>query len=67
MSQTKRLKAVVGLGGIVFGVVRSVSELRAARGKKDTLALLNALVNLLSAGTGAALVLRSLRKDGEDE
>jgi len=62
----KKLKAAVGLAGIVFGVVRSVSELRAAKGKKDGLALLNAIVNLLSAGTGAALLVRSLRKDGEE-
>ena len=63
----KKLKGVVGLAGIVFGVVRSVSELRAARGKNDVLAVLNAVANLLSAGTGAAMLVRSLRKDGEQE
>ena len=63
----KKLKGVIGLAGIVFGVVRSVSELRAARGKKDLLAVLNAVTGLLSAGTGAAMLVRSLREDGDDE
>ena len=63
----KKLKGLIGLAGIVFGVTRSVSELRAARGKNDVLAVLNAIANLLSAGTGAAMLVRSLRKDGEAE
>ncbi|HEX3791197.1 MAG TPA: hypothetical protein VHW44_25270 [Pseudonocardiaceae bacterium] len=67
MSQAKKVRGVIGLAGIAFGVIRAVTELRTARGKKDALAVFNAVANILAACTGAALVVRSLRKDGEPE
>jgi hypothetical protein len=61
MSQKSKARGIIGLVGIAFGVVRAVADLRTARGKKDNLALLNAVTSILSAITGAALVVRDLR------
>ncbi|HWC78917.1 MAG TPA: hypothetical protein VG756_03040 [Pseudonocardiaceae bacterium] len=66
MSQAKKVRSVIGLAGIAFGIFRAVSELRTAKGKKDNLALINAVTSILSALTGAALVVRELRS-GEEE
>ncbi|HEX3590926.1 MAG TPA: hypothetical protein VHV74_14940 [Pseudonocardiaceae bacterium] len=62
----KRSKGVLGLVGLAFGAFGAIRELRAARGKQDKLALANAVVNVLSVVTGAALVIRGIRKEGED-
>ena len=44
----------------------AVRELRAAKGKRDGLALANAVVNILAVLTGSALVIRSLRKEDDE-
>jgi hypothetical protein len=55
----------VGLVGLGFGALGAVRELKAAKGKRDALALLNAVFNFAAMLTGGALVIRSLRKDGD--
>jgi hypothetical protein len=61
----KRIRSAVGLVGLGFGALGAVRELQAARGKRDGLALLNAVFNFAAVLTGGALVIRSLRKDGD--
>ena len=68
MSQMKKVRAVAGLVGLGFGAVGAVKELREARGKRDYLALANAIISILGVFTGGALVIRGLRKeDGDSE
>ena len=62
----KRLRAIAGLIGLGFGAAGAIKELREARGKRDYLALANAIVNIIGVFTGGALVIRGLRK-GDDE
>jgi hypothetical protein len=64
----QRIRSVAGLVGLAFGALGAVRELRAARRKRDTLALANAVASGLAVLTGGALLIRSMReKDGEDQ
>jgi hypothetical protein len=60
-----KTRGLFGLVGAVTAATSAVSGLRAAREDNDKLALLNALASILVAITGAALAVRSLRKDGK--
>ncbi|HKN98081.1 MAG TPA: hypothetical protein VJX10_13250 [Pseudonocardiaceae bacterium] len=62
----KRTRDVFGLLGLAFGAVGAIRQLREARGKKDRLALANAVVNVVAVITGGALAIRSMRKGGEE-
>jgi hypothetical protein len=66
MSSVKKVRAVAGLVGLGFGAMGAVKELREAKGKRDYLALANAIVNIIAVITGGALAIRGLRK-GEDD
>ncbi|MFS8103202.1 hypothetical protein LFM09_39345 [Lentzea alba] len=59
----KKARGFLGLFGAVMGAVGAVSGLKAAREKKDKLALANAVASIAVAITGAALAVRALRKD----
>jgi hypothetical protein len=65
VSAMKQTRGVVGLVGLAFGALGAVRELREAKGKQDRLALVNAVVNVIAVLTGGALVIRSMRKDGD--
>jgi hypothetical protein len=65
MSALKQVRGVLGLVGLAFGALGAVRELRAAKGKKDRLALANAGFNFAAVLTGGALLIRSMRKDGD--
>ena len=52
----------LGLVGLGFGAVGAVKELREAKGKRDYLALANAIVSIVGVITGGALAIRGLRK-----
>ena len=67
MSSVKKVRAVAGLVGLGFGAMGAVKELREARGKRDYLALANAIVNILAVITGGALAIRGLRKEDDAE
>lgn len=67
MSAVKQTRDVIGIVGVVIGAVGAVRELREAQGKGDRLALVNAIVKTLAVATGAALLIRGMRrKDGDD-
>jgi len=66
MSTVKRARGVFGLVGAVVGAAGAVSDLRAAKGKRDRLGLVNALANIAVVITGAALAVRSLRGKGDE-
>ncbi|GAB2819762.1 hypothetical protein [Lentzea nigeriaca] len=59
----KKARSLFGLAGAVAGAVGAFSGLKAAREKKDKLALANAIAGIAVAITGAALAVRALRKD----
>ena len=65
MSSVKKVRAAAGLVGLVFGAVGAVKELREAKGKRDYLALANAIVNIIAVFTGGALVIRGLRTEDD--
>ena len=67
MSTVKKVRGVAGLIGLGFGAAGAVKELREAKGKRDMLALANAIVNILAVLTGGALVIRGLRKGDDAE
>jgi uncharacterized membrane protein len=67
MSSMKQVRAVAGLVGLGFGAVGAVKELREAKGKRDYLALANAIVNIIAVITGGALAIRGLRKGDDAE
>ncbi|HEX4723006.1 MAG TPA: hypothetical protein VH333_10860 [Pseudonocardiaceae bacterium] len=66
-SSKKKVRGVLGLVGLVFGALGAVRELKAASGNRDSLALVNAVLNFAAVLTGAALAVRALRKDGDEE
>jgi hypothetical protein len=59
----KKARGLLGLAGAVAGAVGAFSGFKAARAKKDKLALANAIASIAVAVTGAALAVRALRKD----
>jgi hypothetical protein len=67
MSTSKNVRGVVGLVGHGINAVRAVKDLREANGKRDYLALANAIATILAVLTGGALVVRDLRKGEEAE
>ena len=67
MSSMKKVRAVAGLVGLGFGAAGAVKELREAKGKRDYLALANAVISILGVLTGGALVVRGLRKGDDAE
>jgi hypothetical protein len=67
VSSKKKMSGVLGLVGLVFGALGAVRELKQATGKRDNLAVVNAVLNIAGVVTGAALAIRALRKNGDDE
>ncbi len=65
MGRAKTVRRVVRLVGFGVGAFGAARELQTARGKRDNLALFNAILNFAAVLTGAALVIRSLRTDDE--
>jgi hypothetical protein len=67
MSTMKKVRSGIGLVSMALGAVGAVRELQSARGKRDSLALVNAILNIAAVVTGAALAIRAMSKDGDDE
>ena len=61
----RKTRGIFGLVGAIAAAASAFSALRTARADKDKLTLANAVANIAVAITGAALAVRSMRKDGE--
>ncbi|MDY0810518.1 hypothetical protein AB0I39_37535 [Kitasatospora purpeofusca] len=57
----------LSIGTSAFGAVSIVKDVRKARGESDTLKLVNALVGAAALVTGTALLVRELRRLGDDD
>jgi hypothetical protein len=74
-SKAKQLKGfkhskpgiLLGIGSSAFGVLGVVKDIRKAREEGDTLKLVNAAVAAVALVTGTALLLRELKRLGDDD
>ncbi|MFF2041730.1 hypothetical protein ACFVVX_14950 [Kitasatospora sp. NPDC058170] len=57
----------LSIGTSAFGAVSIVKDVKRARGENDTLKLINALVGAAALVTGTALLVRELRRLGDDD
>ncbi|MFJ9948134.1 hypothetical protein [Kitasatospora sp. NPDC091207] len=57
----------LSIGTSAFGAVSIVKDVKKARGDNDTLKLINALVGAAALVTGTALLVRELRRLGDDD
>ncbi|MFI6449155.1 hypothetical protein [Kitasatospora sp. NPDC050543] len=57
----------LSIGTSAFGAVSIVKDVKKARGEQDTLKLVNALVGALALVTGTALLVRELKRLGDDD
>ncbi len=57
----------LSIGTSAFGAVTIVKDVRRAQGEHDTLKLVNALVGALALATGTALLIRELKRLGDDD
>ncbi|WP_069815078.1 hypothetical protein [Streptomyces sp. TP-A0874] len=57
----------LSLGTTLFGAVNVVKQVRKARGEDDALLLVDAVVSAAAIATGVALLVRELRRIGDDD
>ncbi|MEU6232652.1 hypothetical protein [Kitasatospora sp. NPDC047058] len=57
----------LSIGTSAFGAISVVKDVRRARDESDTLKLVNALVGAAALITGTALLVRELRRLGDDD
>ncbi|WP_371499318.1 hypothetical protein OG871_24520 [Kitasatospora sp. NBC_00374] len=57
----------LSIGTSAFGAVSIVKDVKKARGENDTLKLINALVGAAALITGTALLVRELKRLGDDD
>ncbi|MER5354786.1 hypothetical protein ABT093_31185 [Kitasatospora sp. NPDC002551] len=57
----------LSIGTSAFGAISIVKDVRKARDESDTLKLVNALVGAAALVTGTALLVRELRRLGDDD
>jgi hypothetical protein len=58
---------LVGIGGSAFGAFGIVKDVKRARSEHDTLKLINATVGALALVTSTLLLVRELRRLGQDD
>ncbi|MGW6912208.1 hypothetical protein ACWGB8_00075 [Kitasatospora sp. NPDC054939] len=57
----------LSIGTSAFGAISIVKDVKKARTENDTLKLINALVGAAALVTGTALLVRELRRLGDDD
>ncbi|AXI81567.1 hypothetical protein C7M71_021225 [Peterkaempfera bronchialis] len=57
----------LGIGSSAFGAIGVIRDARAARGERDTLKLVNAVVAAVALVTSTALLIRELKQLGDDD
>ncbi|MET9295232.1 hypothetical protein [Streptomyces sp. NPDC003077] len=62
-----RTGTYLSIGTTLFGAVSVVKQAKQARGEKDTLQLVDAVVSAAAIVTGVALLVRELRRLNDDD
>ncbi|MFF8384711.1 hypothetical protein [Streptomyces kanasensis] len=62
-----RTGTYLSIGTTAFGAVSVVKQLRHARTESDTLMLLDAVVSAAAIATGLAILVRELKRIGDDD
>ncbi|MFI6104110.1 hypothetical protein [Streptomyces sp. NPDC051310] len=57
----------LSIGTTAFGALSVVKQLRKARTESDTLLLLDAVVSAAAIATGLAILMRELKRVGDDD
>ncbi|MFE3904663.1 hypothetical protein ACFXPY_31210 [Streptomyces sp. NPDC059153] len=57
----------LSIGSTAFGALGVVKQARKARSEHDTLRLIDAVVSAAAIATGVALLLRELKRIGDDD
>ncbi|MFH8348268.1 hypothetical protein [Streptomyces sp. NPDC018045] len=57
----------LSIGTTLFGAVSVVKQAKKAKGEQDKLQLLDAVVSAAAIATGVALLVRDLRRLGDDD
>ena len=65
MTSFAKMRVLFSLVTSAIAAVNAMSDVREAKRDRDTLALTNAVANILAMITGAALAVRTLRKGEE--
>ncbi|MCK8679447.1 hypothetical protein [Streptomyces lichenis] len=62
-----RTGTYLSIGTTAFGALSIIKQVRKARSESDTLLLLDAVVSAAAIGTGLAILLRELKRIGDDD
>jgi hypothetical protein len=62
-----RAGTYLSIGTTLFGALSVVKQLKKARGESDTLMLADAVVSAAAIVTGVAVLVRELRRIGDDD
>ncbi|QGV78361.1 hypothetical protein [Streptomyces ficellus] len=62
-----RAGTYLSIGTTAFGALSVVKQARKARGESDTLLLLDAVVSAAAIATGLAILVRELKRIGDDD
>jgi hypothetical protein len=65
MTSFAKMRVLFSLATSAIAAANAVSDVREAKRDRDTLALTNAVANILAMVTGAALAVRTLRRGEE--
>lgn len=62
-----RAGTYLSIGTTAFGALSVIKQVRKARGESDTLLLLDAVVSAAAIATGLAILVRELKRVGDDD
>ncbi|MEU6062376.1 hypothetical protein [Streptomyces sp. NPDC046887] len=62
-----RTGTYLSIGTTAFGALSIIKQVRKARSESDALLLLDAVVSAAAIGTGLAILLRELKRIGDDD
>ncbi|MEU0662822.1 MULTISPECIES: hypothetical protein [Streptomyces] len=62
-----RAGTYLSIGTTAFGALSVIKQARKARGESDTLLLLDAVVSAAAIATGLAILVRELKRVGDDD
>ncbi|GAA2506203.1 hypothetical protein [Streptomyces gobitricini] len=62
-----RAGTYLSIGTTAFGALSVVKQARKARGESDTLLLIDAVVSAAAIATGLAILVRELKRVGDDD